>query len=433
MIKYWKSKGFKFASAIILCIFFLLPVNLNAAPEQSETYTTIKTPDFNGRLQVRIDLSENMERVSVFEDFKIKILERPVNDQSNSICNTLCSTPFLLGNTLFSEARVKKGFLYEVIVNHPVKMAEDQIKTYIIREISSEPFSFSLDKNISSLSFSLPDGLRLKKISDSIFLIENASCALLNNTINLAPLSEQVIIQYDPFLHHVCLRFSDGLASWNILENSLSKNIPNASVEKKVDTKENEKETGLFYEPYISWGKKGFKKEEMYNPGDVAIDKKGFVYVADTFNHQIKKFKLDYNLKKVFGRHGEQSGQFIKPSSIAVGPDNLIFVADMMNNRIQVFDSNGKFIRTWGSYGKEYGQLANPLAIDVDNNGIVYVADMNNRITSFTSDGKVIDVFGKGGVNIGEFSYPAALVYDNETGFLYVADKNNNRIQAFYK
>lgn len=535
MITYRKVKGFKFASAIILCIFCVLPVNLNADPEQPETYTIIKTSDINGRLQVRIDLPENMERVSVCEYFKIKILERPANNQLNSGSNTVCSTRFLLGNTLFSEAQVKKGFLYEVIVNHPVKIAEDQIKTYIIREISSEPFSFSLDQNISSLSFSLPDGIRLKKISGSMLLIENASCALLNNTINLAPLSEQVVIQYDPFLHHVCLSFSQGLASWNILENSLSKNIPNTSsviyaykkqgntiaikhtgflnsqitvngnylnvkfpgafvklnnqvnlykdefiraiiweqdnqnvnltvccnqeiepskekslmqkdhefslclqkktqiVEKKIAAKEKEKETRLCYEPYISWGKKGFKKEEMYNPGDVAIDKYGFVYVADTFNHQIKKFKLHYSLEKVFGRHGKQPGQFIKPCSIAVGPDNLIYVADMMNNRIQVFDSNGKFVRTWGSYGKEYGQLANPLAVEVDNNGIVYVADMNNRITSFTSDGTVIDVFGKGGADKGEFSYPAALVYDNETGFLYVADKNNNRIQAFYK
>ena len=265
-----------------------------------------------------------------------------------------------------------------------------------------------------------------------MLLIENAYCALLNNTINLAPLSEQVIIQYDPFLHHVCLRFSEGLASWSILENSLCKNIPNTSVEKKIATKDKEKETRLFYEPYISWGKKGFNNEDMYNPGDVAIDKNGFVYVADTFNHQIKKYKLYYKLEKVFGRHGEQPGQLVKPSAIAVGPDNLIYVADMLNNRIQVFDSNGKFIRTWGSYGKEYGQLANPLAIDVDNNGIVYVADMNNRITSFTSDGTVIDVFGKGGADKGEFSYPAALVYDNETGFLYIADTNNNRIQVLY-
>ncbi|MCG2757783.1 MAG: NHL repeat-containing protein [Desulfobacteraceae bacterium] len=497
------------------------------------TYKTIKTPVFDGRLQVRIDLPEDIERAAVFNDFKIEIFERPVNNQSNSIYNTVCSTPFLLGNTLFLEAQVKKGFLYEVIVNLPQRIAEDQIKTYIIREISSEPFFFSLDKNISSLSFNLPDGLRFNKISDSMLLIEDASCALLNNTINLAPLSEQVIIQYDPFLHHVCLGFSEGLASWNILENSLSKNIPNTLsviyeykkqgntiaikhagplspqvtvngnylnvkflgafvklnnqvnfyedefiraiiweqdnqnvnltvccnqeieplkekllmqkdqefslhlqkriVEKKVATKEKEKQTRLFYEPYIAWGKKGFEEEEMYNPGDVAIDKNGFVYVADTFNHQIKKFKLHYSLEKVFGRHGEQPGQFVKPCSIAVGPDDFIYVADMMNNRIQVFDSNGKFVKTWGSYGKEYGQLANPLAIDVDNNRIVYVADMNNRITSFTSDGKVIDVFGKGGVNIGEFSYPSALVYDNETGFLYIADTNNNRIQVLYK
>ena len=238
---------FKFILIIALYIFLAFPVTLNALEKQSEIsaeenvknatdfslkikrWTRVETPQINGRLQVRINLPQNIDRAFIIKNIKIIIKELPINNRVNSCYKTVPPVQFILDHTLFSEAQVKKGFLYEIVVNHSVKMAEDQIKTYIIREISSEPFSFSLDKNISSLLFSLPDGIRLKKISGSMLLIENASCALLNNTINLAPLSEQVIIQYNPFMHHVYLSFSQGLASWNIFENSLSKNIPNTS------------------------------------------------------------------------------------------------------------------------------------------------------------------------------------------------------------
>ena len=470
---------FKFILIITLYIFLAFFGSLNALAEQPEISTkknvknmtdslvkiknrlTVRTSEIDGRLQVRVGLPENMDRAFVVKNFKIIIKTFPINDSANSDYNTVPSAPFILGNTLFSEAQVKKGFLYEVIVNYPVEIDKNLIETCIIREISSDPFRFSKDKNVGKIFFNLPDGIRFKQISDRELLIENVSCALLSNIIKPYPLSEQVVLQYDPFQHSIYLRFSKGLASWDISENSLCKVLPNIAdiislykkegnnsitikdVEKdaghldpviaKKKILQKQKENKIFYEPYISWGKKGFTKDKLYNPGDVAIDKYGFVYVVDTFNHQIKKFKLHYSLDKVFGRHGKQPGQFIKPCSIAIGPEELIYVADMMNNRIQVFDINGKFVRTWGSYGKENGQLANPLAIEVNKNGTVYVADMNNRITLFNSSGKYIDVFGRGGSKKGEFRCPSALAHDNETGFLYIADQNNNRIQALYK
>ncbi len=467
---------FKFILIITLYIFLAFFGSLNALAEQPEISTkknventtdslvkiknwlTVKTPKIDGRLQVRIDLPENIYRAFILKNIKIIIRELPINNRANSDYDTIFSVPFILNHTLFAETQVKKDFLYEVTVKHSVEIDDNLIKIFVLSEIPSEPFLFLMDENSARICFTLPDGARFKQISAVDLLIEKVSCAFLSNIIKPYPLSKQeVILRYDPFQHSVYLHFSEKLASWDISENSLCKVLPNItdiiSLYKKkgnnsitIKDAENldpviakkkilpqQKENDTFYEPYISWGGKGFTKDKLYNPGDVAIDKYGFVYVADTFNHQIKKFKLNYSLDKVFGKHGKQPGQFIKPCSIAIGPEGLIYVADMMNNRIQCFDVNGKFVRTWGSYGKEYGKLANPMAIEVDKNGIVYVADMNNRITLFNSSGKCINVFGRGGSQKGEFRGPSALAHDNETGFLYIADQNNNRIQALYK
>jgi len=191
--------------------------------------------------------------------------------------------------------------------------------------------------------------------------------------------------------------------------------------------KDKKNENGYCF--YGDYGIKGFKEGELYNPSDISIGPKGFIYVVDTFNHQIKKYRIKLELDSVIGSQGKNPGKFYKPSSIALDSDGNIYVADMLNNRIQVFDSNQKLVRVWGVYGRGKGQLANPLAVAVDSNNHVYVADMNHRITIFDKKGEFISIWGKGGTRKGEFSFPSALCIDEETGILYVGDHNNNRIQ----
>jgi DNA-binding beta-propeller fold protein YncE len=62
-----------------------------------------------------------------------------------------------------------------------------------------------------------------------------------------------------------------------------------------------------------------------------------------------------------------------------------MYVSDTNNDRIQKFDSNGNFITTWGRYGTGNGQFFNPNGITVDtSSGYVYVADtLNHRIQVF--------------------------------------------------
>jgi len=69
--------------------------------------------------------------------------------------------------------------------------------------------------------------------------------------------------------------------------------------------------------------------------------------------------------------------------------DENIFVSDgYVNSRVAKFDKNGNFLKEWGSFGREQGQFNLPHAMVLDREGNVYVADRNNsRIQVFDSNG----------------------------------------------
>ena len=68
------------------------------------------------------------------------------------------------------------------------------------------------------------------------------------------------------------------------------------------------------------------------------------------------------------------------------------------------------------------------LAIDKDNN--IYVADRNNnRVQKFDSNGNYIMQFGSYGSGDGQFVFPSGILVDG-SGYIYVTDENN-RIQKF--
>ena len=72
-----------------------------------------------------------------------------------------------------------------------------------------------------------------------------------------------------------------------------------------------------------------------------------------------------------------------------------------------------------------------PRGIAIDSSGYVYVADKDNhRIQKFTSNGQFVTKWGSLGSNPGEFSYPKGIAVGSD-GKVYVSDTGNNRIQVF--
>jgi len=61
-----------------------------------------------------------------------------------------------------------------------------------------------------------------------------------------------------------------------------------------------------------------------------------------------------------------------------------VYVVEYNQHRVSVFSSEGKFLKSFGAMGEAHGQFDRPYGVTVDANGFVFVADRyNNRIQIF--------------------------------------------------
>jgi len=98
------------------------------------------------------------------------------------------------------------------------------------------------------------------------------------------------------------------------------------------------------------------------------------------------------------GVRGTGPDTFDRPTGVSVASNGDIFVADghsgnkSNSGRIVKFSSDGKFIKTWGRLGPEPGNFREPHDLFVGGSkNYVYVADrQNNRIQVFDQDGTFI-------------------------------------------
>lgn len=132
------------------------------------------------------------------------------------------------------------------------------------------------------------------------------------------------------------------------------------------------------------------------------------VYCVDDCDHTVKVFAPDGRLKMTLGISGVQSDTgttsidyrtikhagppFNYPTNLAISPSGELYVSDGYGNaRVHKFTADGRLLHSWGEPGDGPGQFHVPHGIAVDRQGTVYVADReNNRIQLFTGDGKYL-------------------------------------------
>lgn len=127
-----------------------------------------------------------------------------------------------------------------------------------------------------------------------------------------------------------------------------------------------------------------------------------------------------------------QIGEFRSANSISVNPAGFIYVSDAGSNEIIKLDSLGKIIKSIGGYGWSESSFDHPS--DVFSNTLnVYVADKNNnRIQFFDKDLNYlsqISTQNSDDDNI-KFRYPLCTAISNQ-GDLFILDSDNNRILKF--
>lgn len=202
---------------------------------------------------------------------------------------------------------------------------------------------------------------------------------------------------------------------------------------------------------------------------DIAVAPNGDRYIADTFNHRIRKVVTDTNGTTittiagngVAGFSGDNglaiNAQLNHPRGIAFDSAGNIYIADTSNNRIRVINKDSTdniiddTINTYLGQGGEKqlaippGQNSNlsiPTGIAIDSNNNLYFSDSDNhRVFRLQPTDNAAWVFaGTGIAGMGEENvtadasalyHPTYLTIDESTGNtrLYISDRENHRIR----
>ena len=191
----------------------------------------------------------------------------------------------------------------------------------------------------------------------------------------------------------------------------------------------------------------------FYDPQGVAVDSAGNVYVADTFNQEIRKitpFGVVTTLAGYahFGGSSDGTGsaaRFADPSGVAVDSAGNVYVADWDNCEIREVSPSGVVTTLAGSAGQTgssngTGSAARfyyPNAVAVDGAGNTYVADEDNQeIRKISPSGVVTTLAGSAGQtgstngtgSAARFDDPLGVAVD-DAGNVYVADNFNYEIR----
>jgi hypothetical protein len=193
----------------------------------------------------------------------------------------------------------------------------------------------------------------------------------------------------------------------------------------------------------------------FYSPEGLAINASGIIFVADTWNDTIRSVRTSGMVSTYAGQAGifgstnavGTNALFDEPGGVAVDSSGDVFVADTGNNVIREIASGGTVMTLAGSVGNfgstnGIGTSASfyaPQGIAIDASGNLYVADyLNNAIREVTPSGVVTTIAGLPG-NIGRvngagtnalFWGPESVIVDpNNNNLVYVADTGNSVIR----
>ena len=168
----------------------------------------------------------------------------------------------------------------------------------------------------------------------------------------------------------------------------------------------------------------------------IAVDNDGNVYVADTFNHKIRKISPDGIVSTLAGStSGYKDGagtnaQFEGPMDVATDGEGNVYVSDGF--RIRKITSDGQVSTVAGSTpgyldgttaNARFGQL---VGIAIDTAGNLYVCDVDNTylrylvVRRIASDGTVVTVAGS---TSGHLDGPGSVAkFDRITGISMISN-----------
>ena len=164
----------------------------------------------------------------------------------------------------------------------------------------------------------------------------------------------------------------------------------------------------------------------------VAADEKDNVYVFNRGTHAMVVLNSEGDVIDTWG-----DGQFSNPHGVTIGPDGNVYCVDNADHTVRKYTASGELLMELQAGHPAPAMSGDPfstpahLAVD-PRNGNMYVADgySNARVHKYDPDGRLLLSWGESGTGPGQFNIVHNVVVDKE-GFVYVADRENQRVQVF--
>ncbi|GAA5196138.1 peptidyl-alpha-hydroxyglycine alpha-amidating lyase family protein [Rugosimonospora acidiphila] len=174
---------------------------------------------------------------------------------------------------------------------------------------------------------------------------------------------------------------------------------------------------------------------EGWDLGDVAgtaVDAQDRVYVFNRGEHPMIVFDRDGNFLNSWGE-----GFFPHAHGVFIAPDQTLYCTDDGRHTMTRHDLDGTLLMSIGVPGEAAGYHSGEpfnrcTHTALSPEGDIYVSDGygNARVHKFSPDGRLLLSWGANGMASGEFNLPHNIVCDAD-GWVYVADRENHRIQIF--
>jgi len=175
----------------------------------------------------------------------------------------------------------------------------------------------------------------------------------------------------------------------------------------------------------------------------VALNSKGHIFLLNRGNHPLLEFMPDGSFVRSIG---DGSTIFHAAHSVRFDADDNMWLVDAGNNVVVKFNAKGRIVQALGrrlepwvymTHGIERAIPApasfyQPTDTVVGPDGSTYVTDGygNSRVAKFSREGNLVKYWGDRGTRPGQFNTPHSIVMDRGQN-LYVADRQNSRIQVF--
>ena len=190
----------------------------------------------------------------------------------------------------------------------------------------------------------------------------------------------------------------------------------------------------------------------LNQPRAVAVTTGGVVYIADSYNHVIRRWGGNKLTTLAGSAKGFKDGtgttaSFYTPVGLALDDKKgELYVADSQNHAIRKISISSGVVTTvagTGSSGLVNGSTTTakftfPSGVALDTGGKLYVADMNNHAVRLISGASVSTFAGgsfgmaDGSYQAAKFAYPHHIALSKTSGALYVTDVNNFRVRKLY-